>query len=215
LRTPFAGLRAQAELAKREQVAEPVRDALERICVSAQRCSHLVTQLLTLARNEPEARQNAALEILDLHRVSQEIAAHWAPDALQKNIDIGFEAEARPFPVKGDEAGLRDLIDNLIDNAIRYGLPGGRVEVTLGEDDSGIRLKVADDGPGIPADERERVFERFYRLDRTQRGTGLGLPIVQHAVHSLGGRLEIGDGLGGRGIAFSIVLPHHTPAAGA
>ena len=68
---------------------------------------------------------------------------------------------------------------------------------------------------GIAEQHRERVFERFYRLDRTQRGTGLGLPIVQHAVHSLGGRLEIGDGLGGRGIAFSIVLPHHTPAAGA
>ena len=99
-------------------------------------------------------------------------------------------------------------------NAIRYGRLGGRIEVVLNAHGAEIRLAVADDGPGIPAHERERVFERFYRLDRTQSGTGLGLPIVQHAVRSLGGRLEIGDGLGGYGIGFDIVLPCNAPSAG-
>ncbi len=206
LRTPFAGLRAQAELAKREQVAEPVRDALERICVSAQRCSHLVTQLLTLARNEPEARQNATLEILDLHRVSQEIAAHWAPDALQKNIDIGFEAEARPFPVKGDEAGLRDLIDNLIDNAIRYTPASGKITVRAGNGDRPW-LEVEDNGPGIPHDQRERIFERFHRIPgNPQPGSGLGLAIVQEVAMRHGAQVEVDDGQDG-GTLFRVRFP--------
>ena len=211
LRTPFAGLKAQAELAKREQVSEPVRDALERICVSAQRCSHLVTQLLTLARNEPEARQSAMMEIHDLNRVSQAIAAHWAPDALQKNIDIGFEAAELPCPVKGDEASLRDLIDNLIDNAIRYTPSGGKITVRVGYgsvDHMSTWLEVEDNGPGIPLDQRERVFERFHRIPgNNQPGSGLGLAIVQEVVMRHGAQVEIDDGQEG-GSLFRIRFPH-------
>ncbi len=211
LRTPFAGLKAQAELAKREQVSEPVRDALERICVSSQRCSHLVTQLLTLARNEPEARRSAMMELLDLNRISQAIAAHWAPDALQKNIDIGFEAAEIPCPVKGDEASLRDLIDNLIDNAIRYTPSGGKITVRVGYDsvDHGSTwLEVEDNGPGIPLDQRERVFERFHRIPgNNQPGSGLGLAIVQEVIMRHGAQVEIDDGQEG-GSLFRIRFPH-------
>jgi two-component system sensor histidine kinase TctE len=211
LRTPFAGLKAQAELAKREQVSEPVRDALERICVSAQRCSHLVTQLLTLARNEPEARRSAMMETLDLNRISQAIAAHWAPDALQKNIDIGFEAAEHPCPVKGDEASLRDLIDNLIDNAIRYTPSGGKITVRVGYgsiDHSSTWLEVEDNGPGIPLDQRERVFERFHRIPgNNQPGSGHGLAIVQEVVMRHGAQVEIDDGQDG-GSLFRIRFPH-------
>lgn len=211
LRTPFAGLKAQAELAKREQVSEPVRDALERICVSAQRCSHLVTQLLTLARNEPEARQDAPLEMLDLHRVSQEIAAHWAPEALQKNIDLGFEAEDRQCPVKGDEASLRDLIDNLIDNAIRYTPAGGRITVRVGYGEA-TWLEVEDNGAGIPVDQRGRVFERFHRIPgNAQPGSGLGLSIVQEVAIRHGAQVEILDGQEG-GALFRVRFPHHARA---
>lgn len=206
LRTPFAGLRAQAELAKREEVAEPVRDALERICISAQRCSHLVTQLLTLARNEPEARQNANMETLDLQRVTQEIAAHWAPDALQKNIDIGYEAEARALPVKGDEAGLRDLIDNLIDNAIRYTPASGKITVRAGYGDTPW-LEVEDNGPGIPHDQRERIFERFHRIPgNPQPGSGLGLAIVLEVAMRHGAQVEVDDGQEG-GTLFRVRFP--------
>jgi len=206
LRTPFAGLKAQAELAKREQVSEPVRDALERICVSAQRCSHLVTQLLTLARNEPEARQSASMEILDLHRIAQEIAAHWAPDALQKNIDIGFEAEVPNCPVRGDAASLRDLIDNLIDNAIRYTPDGGKITVRVGHGDT-TWLEVEDNGPGIAPDQREQVFERFHRIPgNNQPGSGLGLAIVHEVVMRHGAQVEIDDGQDG-GSLFRIRFP--------
>jgi two-component system sensor histidine kinase TctE len=195
LRTPFAGLKAQ----------------VERICVSAQRCSHLVTQLLTLARNEPEARRSAMMETLDLNRISQAIAAHWAPDALQKNIDIGFEAAEHPCPVKGDEASLRDLIDNLIDNAIRYTPSGGKITVRVGYgsiDHSSTWLEVEDNGPGIPLDQRERVFERFHRIPgNNQPGSGLGLAIVQEVVMRHGAQVEIDDGQDG-GSLFRIRFPH-------
>lgn len=208
LRTPFAGLKAQAELAKREQVSEPVRDALERICVSAQRCSHLVTQLLTLARNEPEARRSTQMEMLDLHRIAQEIAAHWAPDALHKNIDIGFEAEALACPVRGDAASLRDLIDNLIDNAIRYTPGGGKITVRVGHGDT-TWLEVEDNGPGIAPDQRERIFERFHRIPgNNQPGSGLGLAIVHEVVMRHGAAVEVDDGKDG-GTLFRIRFPRH------
>jgi two-component system sensor histidine kinase TctE len=213
LRTPFAGLKSQAELAKREPVTEPVRDALERICVSAQRCSHLVNQLLTLARNEPEARLNAPLELLDLHRVAQETAAHWAPEALRRNIDLGFESGDHQLPIKGNEASLRDLIDNLIDNAIRYTPEGGHITVRVGYGDSAW-LEVEDDGPGISPDQREQVFERFHRIPGSgQPGSGLGLAIVQEVALRHGAQVSIGEGPGDVGALFTVRFPHHGSVA--
>jgi two-component system sensor histidine kinase TctE len=213
LRTPFAGLKSQAELAKREPVTEPVRDALERICVSAQRCSHLVNQLLTLARNEPEARLNAPLELLDLHRVAQETAAHWAPEALRRNIDLGFESGDLQLPIKGNEASLRDLIDNLIDNAIRYTPEGGHITVRVGYGDSAW-LEVEDDGPGISPDQREQVFERFHRIPGSgQPGSGLGLAIVQEVALRHGAQVSIGEGPGDVGALFTVRFPHHGSVA--
>jgi two-component system sensor histidine kinase TctE len=209
LRTPFAGLKSQAELAKREPVAEPVREYLERICDGAQRCSHLVNQLLTLARNEPEARLNAPMELLDLHRVAQEIAAHWVPEALRKNIDLGFESADRQLPIKGNEPSLRDLIDNLIDNAIRYTPAGGHITVRVGYGDSAW-LQVEDDGPGIPPDQREQVFERFHRISGNgQPGSGLGLAIVQEVATRHGARVDIEEGQGEMGALFTVRFPHH------
>lgn len=213
LRTPFAGLKSQAELARREPVAEPVRESLERICDGAQRCSHLVNQLLTLARNEPEARLNAPLELLDLHRVAQETAAHWVPEALRKNIDLGFEGAERQLPIKGNEAGLRDLIDNLIDNAIRYTPAGGHITVRVGYGDSAW-LQVEDDGPGIPPDQRDLVFERFHRIPGSgQPGSGLGLAIVLEVALRHGAEVSIGEGQGDQGALFTVRFPHHGAAS--
>ncbi len=214
LRTPFAGLKSQAELARREPVAEPVRGALERICDSAQRCSHLVNQLLTLARNEPEARLSAPMEILDLHRVAQDTAAHWVPEALRKNIDLGFEGDGRKLPILGNEASLRDLMDNLIDNAIRYTPEGGHITVRVGYGDSAW-LQVEDNGPGIPADQRERVFERFQRITGNgQPGSGLGLAIVREVAARHRAEIEIGEGGDDTGALFTVRFPHHGSAGG-
>ncbi|MDO9224450.1 MAG: ATP-binding protein [Pseudomonadota bacterium] len=209
LRTPFAGLRAQAELARREEASTTVKEALDRICAGTQRCSRLVTQLLTLARNEPEARLQAPLILLDLGRIAQEAASHWAPEALRRDIDLGFEEDGRQLPVKGDEAGLRDLIDNLIDNAIHYTPAGGHVTVRVGYE-RGAWLKVEDDGPGIPPEQREQVFQRFHRIPGSgQPGSGLGLAIVHEVVVRHDAELELSEAVGGKGALFTVWFPHH------
>jgi len=202
LRTPFAGLRAQAELARREEGPPAIKVALEGICEGAGRCSRLVNQLLTLARNEPEARLEEAMTELDLDRIAQETAMDWVPEAVQKDIDLGFEGAGMELPMRGYEGALRDLIGNLLDNAIRYTPPGGRVTLRTGP---GPWLRVEDDGPGILPEEREKVFDRFYRVAGSgQPGSGLGLAIVHEVAQRHRARIVVESGEGGRGTAFLV-----------
>lgn len=210
LRTPFAGLRAQAELAKRELDVPPaIHTALEGICEAAGRCSRLVTQLLTLARNEPAAREGIPMQTLDLRRIAREAAGQWVPEAMAKDIDLGYEGDNQQLPVLGDEHALRDLIDNLLDNAIRYTPAGGHVTLRTGYD-RGAWLRVEDDGPGIPPAERTRVFDRFYRVSGSgQSGSGLGLAIVQEVVDLHRAGIAIEDTASGVGTAFVVRFPHH------
>lgn len=206
LRTPFAGLRAQAELARREPVPEPVRVALDGICDGAQRCSRLVNQLLTLARNEPQARPDAPAEQLDLDHLAREAAAHWAPEALRRGLDLAFEGAGRVVPIQGDAAALRDLLDNLLDNAVCYTPQGGHVTVRVGGD-APAWLQVEDDGPGIAPEQRERVFERFRRAPGTsQPGSGLGLAIVREVAARHGAGVELDSGRQG-GARFTVRFP--------
>lgn len=207
LRTPFAGLKAQAELARRAPVPAETASLLDGICEGAGRCSHLVTQLLTLARNEPGPRQSEGLKPLDLTRLAQEAARHWAPEALRKGVDLGFEGVDAPLYLLGDEPALHDLIGNLLDNAIRYTPAGGWITLRLGNGD-GIWLGVEDNGPGIPEAERARVFDRFYRIAGSgQPGSGLGLAIVLEVVRRHGARIELGSGPGGLGASFRVHFP--------
>ncbi|MEW5771310.1 MAG: ATP-binding protein [Pseudomonadota bacterium] len=218
LRTPFAGLTAQAELASREAGEGPLYDALQRILEGARRCSRLVNQLLALARNEPQRLATAPGEVLDLHRVARDAALRWAPEALARHIDLGLEADGRRLPVRGDEAALNDLLDNLIDNAVRYTPAGGHVTVRLGYaggGEGGAWLRVEDNGPGIPPELRDKVFERFWRQPgNRQPGSGLGLAIVAEVALSHGARVEVEGGAGGRGTAFVVTFPHHAALDG-
>lgn len=207
LRTPFAGLKAQAELARRAPVPPETGALLEGICEGTIRCSHLVNQLLTLARNEPAPRDREIFKPLDLERLAQESARHWAPEALRQGIDLGFEGTGTPLPLLGDEPALRDLIDNLLDNAIRYTPAGGWVTLRAGNGD-GAWLSVEDNGPGIPESERERVFDRFYRIAGSgQPGSGLGLAIVLEVARRHGAGVELGTGPGGIGASFRVHFP--------
>jgi two-component system sensor histidine kinase TctE len=212
LRTPFAGLRAQAELAKREEAPPAIKIALEGICEGAGRCSRLVNQLLTLARNEPDALNADAMTDLDLNRIAQETAVDWVPEAVKKDIDLGFEGAEVLLPLRGDEGALRDLIGNLLDNAIRYTPPGGQVTLRTGNG-TGPWLRVEDNGPGIPTEMRAKVFDRFYRVAGSgQPGSGLGLAIVSEVALCHGATVQIDDLGGNGGAAFLVRFPHHGEA---
>ena len=178
LRTPLAGLKLQAERALREQDLSAMQPALQQIKNSADRMSHLTTQLLVLAKSEPI---NGGYELVpvDLCQVARKTCMDWAPKALQRNMELSFESPEEPVYIQGDAILLRELLANLLDNAISYGYDNGNILIKLNKYPAPC-LTVEDDGPGIPDIEINRVFERFYRIPgSTGDGCGLGLPIVK------------------------------------
>ena len=203
LRTPLAGLKTQLEWLQR---GEPDRDeaarALSLMMSSAERMIRQTNQLLALARAEPDQFEKARLYPLSLDKLVAESVQHFVEEADKKGIDLGFDLS--PVDIIGDSFLLRDLIDNLVDNAIRYTPPQGRVTVSCGAVDGAGLLKVEDDGPGVPADERELVFSRFYRLSHNTRGSGLGLAIVRDIAADHGAQISLDAGPDGRGTVFSV-----------
>jgi two-component system sensor histidine kinase TctE len=205
LRTPLAGLKTQSELALREHDAERKQQALEHILTSAQHGTRLVNQLLALARNEPVELSAATFTQVNLSQIAQECTANWVPMALEKRIDLGFEGTTEQQVVMGDTASLIELLNNLIDNAIRYTPIAGHITVGISLIKQTVELSVEDDGLGIDPQHRERVFERFYRVLGTgQSGSGLGLAIVAEVVKRHGAELSLKSGTNGIGTRFSI-----------
>lgn len=205
LRTPLAALQIQLQLAERADSAEAQRAALGSLRDGLQRARHLVAQLLVLARQEPGAEAGAPFAALALDEVVRRVLVEHAALAQARGIDLGA-GEIAAARVTGDADALHTLLANLVDNAIRYTPAGGRVDVELARAPDGqtLRLSVADSGPGIPAAERERVLDRFYRgaesgqSDRGQPGSGLGLAIVHRIAQRHQARLQLGEAaLGG------------------
>jgi len=209
LKTPVSGLKAQIELALRENDAERVRHSLAQLYISADRLSRLVRQLLSLARNEPGALDAMQLHPLDLNAYALEVSMDWVPQALKRDIDLGFEGVEHPLVISADRDRLRELINNLIDNAIRYSQPSGRVTVRVSQSDGAhCRLAISDDGPSVPVEERARIFERFHRLLGTQEdGSGLGLAIVSEIATLHGARITLEEDIDGVGNTFSVFFP--------
>lgn len=207
LKTPVSGLKAQIELALREDDPARVRHSLAQLYVSADRLSRLVRQLLALARNEPGALDTVQLQPLDLAAFALEVGMDWVPHAIRRGIDLGFEGpEGDPLTIGADRDRLRELLNNLIDNAIRYSQRGGRVTVRAGRAADGeVHLAISDDGPSIPVDERERIFGRFHRMLGTQEdGSGLGLAIVSEIATLHGARITLEEDVDGVGNTFSV-----------
>lgn len=207
LRTPLAGLKAQSELALRLKNPEEMAHSLQQIHTATKQANRLAQQLLTLARAEPEAQQQSTLEEIDLLALSRKIVGDWIPVALEKNIDLGFEGEEQACQVRGNALLLGEMLNNLVDNALRYTPSGGVVTVRLETlPGSGI-LSVEDNGPGIPPSARDLVFERFYRiLGSNQEGCGLGLAIVREIAHRHGTEVEIKSGPGDIGTVMRIAF---------
>ena len=211
LKTPVSGLKAQIELALRESDPERVRHSLAQLYISADRLSRLVRQLLSLARNEPGALDTVQLQPLDLNAFALEVSMEWVPHALKRNIDLGFEGVEQPLTIDADRDRLRELVNNLIDNAIRYSQSGGRVTVRTSRTPEGqCKLAISDDGPSIPVAERQRIFERFHRLLGTQEdGSGLGLAIVSEIAVLHGAKIDLEEDVDGVGNTFSVSFPPH------
>ncbi|MDM0078662.1 sensor histidine kinase N-terminal domain-containing protein [Variovorax sp. J2P1-59] len=209
LKTPVSGLKAQIELALRENDPQRVRHSLAQLYISADRLSRLVRQLLALARNEPGALDSIQLQPLDLNAHALEVSMDWAPHAIKRNIDLGFEGAEHPLMIDADSDRLRELVNNLIDNAIRYSESGGRVTVQAAQIDEGqCRLAISDDSPRIPVEERARIFERFHRILGTQEdGSGLGLAIVSEIATLHGARITLEEDVDGVGNTFSVFFP--------
>ncbi|MGZ8159669.1 MAG: sensor histidine kinase N-terminal domain-containing protein [Methylobacter sp.] len=190
LRTPLAGLKLQAERALREQDLPAMKPALMQIQGCADRMSHLTTQLLILARSEP-IDGDYELRSVDLCKLARETCMDWVPKALQRHMELSFEGLQRSLYVRGDEVLLRELLANLLDNAICYGHEQGNIVVKVKCYPS-PRLSVEDDGAGIPETEMDRVFERFYRIPGSPGdGCGLGLAIVKEIADLHQARLEL------------------------
>jgi two-component system sensor histidine kinase TctE len=204
LKTPIAVLETQLELALRESNPAQMRRQLEQAHVGLDRLSHVVNQILALARNEPEAARQLVLVPLDLNALALAVCSRWVPEALKRRIDLGFEDAGTPVTIDGDAMRLAELCDNLIDNAIRYSQVGGRVTVRVCASPR-PSLAVSDDSPSIPHHERERVFERFHRLlGNTAQGSGLGLAIVKEIAHMHGAGIRLIDDADGTGHTFIV-----------
>lgn len=206
LRTPLAGLKGQTELALREASDPALVGRLQRVHESATRSSHLVNQLLTLARAEPESAMQQDRSVVDLRQLARELTAELVPRALAAGVDLGFDEPDEAVLTRGIALLLREALANLVDNAIRYAGRGATVTVRARRDAGQALIEVEDDGPGIAEADRDRVFERFARATAEGAGCGLGLAIVREIVERHAGQVTL-QPVSPRGLRAQVWLP--------
>ena len=206
LRTPLTALRLQAQLAERADNDEERRAAFADLKAGLERASHLVHQLLTLARQEPGVQEHARI---DLAALLHGVIAEMAPLAADKNVDLGITAEASGAIVSANADALRILFGNLLSNALYYSPAGGVIDVALQLAAGKVSVTIQDSGPGIAGQDLERVFDRFYRADTPQTkntpGSGLGLAIVKQIAALHAAEVELKNT--GAGLLASVTFP--------
>ncbi|MGC1439285.1 MAG: sensor histidine kinase N-terminal domain-containing protein [Burkholderiaceae bacterium] len=217
MKTPLAGIRMQAELALRETDQDERNRSLKQLARSSERASHLINQMLALARTE-NLTETTRFERTDLNDVVREIITELAPMAVNADLDLGFEASPSPAWIRANSILLGELTQNLTTNAIRYTPAGGVINVVVSQAMDIVSLTVEDNGPGIPVAAREEVFSRFYRLrdrldnnEEEARGSGLGLAIVREIARLHQARINVSDGLAwprarGAGVGAAFVV---------
>ncbi|MBC7453696.1 MAG: sensor histidine kinase N-terminal domain-containing protein [Massilia sp.] len=206
MKTPLAGMRMQSELALRQVDPDEIHRSLEQLATSSESATRLVNQLLALARAENPSQAGVGFEQIDLAVLARATVQDWVQASFAHRIDLGFEHEHEhenehehehehehdPVEIAGNPMMLRELLSNLIDNALRYTPPGGSVTVGVRGDAGRATLEVEDTGPGIAPNERIHVFERFYRiLGSGAPGSGLGLAIVREIAVQHGAEIDL------------------------
>ncbi|MBL6958426.1 MAG: sensor histidine kinase [Rhodospirillales bacterium] len=208
LRTPLTALQAQAELTLRSVKDDETKQALTELYEGTQKTSRLANQLLTLARSRPESGGIPRPGTLDLVEIAEAITRDHVRQALDVKSDLGFEKHCDTALIEGDPVLLRGALNNLVNNALHYCPKGSHITVRVSELENRGVLEVEDDGPGIPDDMKEKVLERFVRLDeRAGFGSGLGLAIVSEVAEGHGATLTLADGPDGRGLKVSLAFP--------
>ncbi|MFO1271675.1 MAG: sensor histidine kinase [Rubrivivax sp.] len=210
LRNPLAGIRSLAEYGLAQRDPAMWRHQLERVVASEQRASHLVDQLLALARAD-ESREGLQLEAVDADEVVHDLLLRHLPRADAAGVDLGAVGLEKPLAVRATLPLLEGLLGNLLDNALRHGRPRDpackpRVTVALSAEGEGVRLSVSDNGPGMDEAGRERVLHRWERGTQPTAGSGLGLAIVRRYVELLGGRFDLGPCADGPGLCATVWL---------
>jgi signal transduction histidine kinase len=216
LRTPVAVIRNKTDVARLwAKTPQDYLTVLEGVNAEAERLGHLISDLLALARGD-EGRTQFAREPVRLDLVVGAVAANADLLATERGILLQVQTP-RPVTILGDEARLIQVVMNLVENAVRYTNPGGRVTVTVEAQQDQALLSVYDTGIGIAPEHLPHIFERFYRADPARRRTGgsssgLGLSIVEWVVHAHGGAVAVESRVG-RGSSFTVTLPLTPPVA--
>lgn len=207
LRTPMAAIKTQAQVALRSRDAEQQAMALKQIDSGVDRAAHLIEQLLTMARVAPEKSEKNFIDV-DLCQAVTQVVADLAPCAGKKHIDLGMEYCSVAI-MTGIEPALMTLARNVIENAVNYTRQGGKVDVSVLKQDEDVVLLVCDNGPGIDPQQRERVFERFYRdvnHSSTVQGSGLGLSIVKRIADIHHAQIVLDEPDEGDGLIFKVIF---------
>lgn len=213
LRTPVSLIRTEAEVAlRRSREPEEYRIALEHILAETERTTRLLEQMLALARTD-SGREFLEISDVNLKAVSDQAAEAWDGVVRSKDLTLRCDLSAAVVQVRGDEAALRRVVDILLDNAVKYSKERGTISLTLRENNGYAVLAVQDDGIGIPAEEQNKIFERFYRVDkarsRSHGGAGLGLAIAAWIVAQHRGTITV-ESVVGKGSRFEVRLPDVT-----
>lgn len=208
LRTPLAGLKTYSSIGTEMCHVDELRRVVQDLDHGIDRASRMVTQLLALARTDiADSAIAASKYCLDLNTIVSEVVADLVGTAIRKNVELTYGSSPAPALVLGEQTGLRHLVANLVENAILYTETGGQVAVHITNED-GIQLTVSDTGRGIPIQEREKVFERFYRIVGTNgNGSGLGLSIVQEVANAHNASVRIDCGADGVGTIVVVRFP--------
>ena len=192
MKTPLAGMRMQSELALRQTDHDEIHRSLLQLAKSSEAATRLVNQLLALARAENQPQAGTAFEPIELSELARGVVQDWVQASFAQHIDLGFEQPGYSIMISGNAIMLRELLSNLIDNALRYTPAGGSVTVRVRSTLELAILEVEDTGPGIAPAERPHVFERFYRiLGSNVDGSGLGLAIVREIAQQHGAEVDI------------------------
>jgi two-component system, OmpR family, sensor histidine kinase TctE len=212
LRTPLAGLKSQTEIALQSTTDSALIARLQRVHESATRSAHLVNQLLTLARAEPESVMAQDRQVLDLQALARQLTAEMVPRALRQDIDLGMDEPGQSVCVQANALLLREALSNLLDNAVLYAGRGAQVTVRVGREENLARLDVLDNGPGVPPSQHERMMERFVRGTDAGNGCGLGLAIVREIIESHHGSVQL-QSIEPQGLQVTLRLPLAPPDA--